>query len=331
MEELENLERRIPIASDKALINLVNGIQISRDLINYQKSRGWFGIFFDEIAGTDRKRQILLGGNLIEGQQALYDWVMELTNSLKVSQTALVLTQNSLLEARLAIRRQKESLSTQKQDLTILDDKLGELSQKIGNQLSIMEDRIVTLELNVEAQKDFEQIVTTWEARRTYTGLPWIIQVVMLIREVFSSTIVAYELQTNDTLTYRKQLVNRILSASEITHKKFFSLSELLDLMLQEARSLDDLELSLGILETRTLPYPRVQKLPFLFTMTTTLELAVLAEDIRPFKPAHCAVELCRDRVQEIDYTTTTSDLITSIIHETANNSLFLAAHNVTT
>lgn len=101
--------------------------------------------------------------------------------------------------------------------------------------------------------------------------------------------------------------------------------------MLQEARSLDDLELSLGVLEIRTLPYSRVQRLPFLFTMTTTLELAVLAEDIRPLKPAHCAVGLCRGRVQEIDYTTTMSDLITQITHETANDSLFLAAYNVKT
>lgn len=33
MEKLEDLERRVPIVRDKALINLVNGIQVNYDLI----------------------------------------------------------------------------------------------------------------------------------------------------------------------------------------------------------------------------------------------------------------------------------------------------------
>ena len=47
MEELEKLERRVPIVSDKALINLVNGIQVNSDLIQYQRQQGFFGRLFD--------------------------------------------------------------------------------------------------------------------------------------------------------------------------------------------------------------------------------------------------------------------------------------------
>lgn len=40
---LEELQRRVPIVGDKALIDLVNGIQVSKDLIRYRKNRGFFG------------------------------------------------------------------------------------------------------------------------------------------------------------------------------------------------------------------------------------------------------------------------------------------------
>ncbi len=38
---LSQLQNRIPTVSDKALINLVNGIQVSKDMIRYRKNRGF--------------------------------------------------------------------------------------------------------------------------------------------------------------------------------------------------------------------------------------------------------------------------------------------------
>jgi hypothetical protein len=190
-----------------------------------------------------------------------------------------------------------------------------------------IEDRVRMLELSVAAQKDFEQIITAWEANLTYSDLPWIVQVVMLVKEVFSSLVSVYELQTKDILTYRSQLVNRILARSEIAHARFFSLSDLLDSAWQQSKDLNDLELSLGILETRTLPYLRKQRIPLVFTMATTLEFASLTEEARPSKPGRCAVEICRTQIQDVDYTTTMNNFVTQITHECANDSLFIVAN----
>lgn len=331
MEELEDLERRVPIISDKALINLVNGIQVNRDLIRYQKQQGFFGRLFDKLAGKDTERQILLDGNLIEGQQALFNWAMEFADSLRISQIALELTQNSLFETRRAIRNQRETLTIHKQDISILDEKLNTLTHKIEGRIYRIEDRVSTLELNIAAQKNFEQVITAWEAKLTYSSLPWIIQVAMLVKEVFSGSVSVYELRTKDMKTYRNQLVNRILASSEIAHTKFFSLSDLLDSSLQQLENLSDLELSLGILETHTLPYARKQRMPLVFTVTTTLELAALSEEIRPSKPGRCAVEICRAQVQDLDYTTTMSNFVKQVTYETADDSLFLIANNAKT
>ncbi|MCH8505955.1 MAG: YjcZ-like family protein [Ectothiorhodospiraceae bacterium] len=330
MEELMNLESRVPRVSDKALINLINGIQVNYDLIRYQKQQGFFGKLFDRLAGTDVGRQNLLNGNLVGGQQALYDWVREFSDSLRVSQIALEITQNSLLEAREAIRRQTRNSIAHRQNLNSLDAKLGNLTHRITGRIEQLEDRVETIELKQAAQQEFDLIITAWQAGTTYRGLPWIIQVVMLVQEVFSSSVARYELRTQDKETYRDQLVNKILANSEMARANtdFFSLSDLLDSSWQEFQDSNDFELSLGILQTHTLPYSRKQRIPLTFTVGTTLELAALDEEIRSPKPGRCAVDICRTQVQCLDYTITISELIKQITYESADDSLFLIAND---
>ena len=113
-QTLEQLQKRVPGIGDKAIIDLINGIQINKDIVRYRKNRGWFGNLISKLDGSDHKRQLLLDGNLIAGQEALSNWVLELTDSLKISQIALEITQNSLLEARDAIRNQKQDYKPKK-------------------------------------------------------------------------------------------------------------------------------------------------------------------------------------------------------------------------
>ncbi|MBE8971223.1 hypothetical protein IQ277_35030, partial [Nostocales cyanobacterium LEGE 12452] len=100
---LEELQRRVPGVGDKAIIDLINGIQVSKDIIRYHKNRSWFGELWDKLDGSNSKRKLLLNGNLVSGQEALSSWILEVSDSLRISQIALKVTQNSLLEARDAI------------------------------------------------------------------------------------------------------------------------------------------------------------------------------------------------------------------------------------
>ena len=115
---IEQIERRIPPVSDKALVDLVNGIQVNQNILSYRKSKGFFGQLLNNLTGSDRERQLLLDGNLIAGQQTLHDWVLELTDSLNISQLGLQITQRSLLEARNAIRVSKSRLQYQERTIT---------------------------------------------------------------------------------------------------------------------------------------------------------------------------------------------------------------------
>lgn len=336
---LEEIQRRVPVVGDKALIDLVNGIQVSKDLIRYRKSRGFFGRLIDTLDGSEcaertlreRKRQMLLDGNLIAGQEALSQWVLELSDSLRISQVALEVTQNSLLEARDAIRSQKQRLLIQEEALLALSKQFDQLAQQVGTRLNQLEARVRKLEVRVAANEDLDQIVTAWAAEQTYTHLPWAVQVALLAREVFSSSVATYELETGDTKRFRPLLTNKILAASKQMPKNFFGLADLLDRSWAETTnnnsplsgdSFASRDLTAAMLEIRSVPPQRLQNTPILFALGTTLELATLPEEARPSKPAQCAIALCRAQIDSISRTTDAREFVTAVVEETANDCL---------
>jgi hypothetical protein len=316
---IKELQRRVPIVGDKALIDLVNGIQVSKDIIRYRKNRGFFGQLIDTLDGSDHKRQLLLDGNLIAGQEALHQWVLELSDSLSISQVALEVTQQSLLEARDAIRRQKQRLQMQEEALVALSQGLDRLAQQVGTKLHELEARVRKLEVRVAANEDLDRIVTAWAAEQTYTKLPWVVQVALLAREVFSSSVATYELETGDTTRYRSLLVNKILFTSKQLPQSFFGLADLLDYSWVEMEK-SDRQLSAALLEVRSIPQQRLQNTPMLFAIGTTLELATLPEEARPSKPGQSAIALCRAQIDTISRVTDSREFITSVVEETAND-----------
>jgi hypothetical protein len=327
IRQLEELQRRVPVVGDKALINLINGIQVSKDLIRYRKNRGFFGQLIDTLDGSDRKRQILLDGNLIAGQEALHQWVLELSDSLCISQVALEVTQQSLLEARDAIRRQKQRLQIQEEALLALTQGLERLAQQVGTRLNELEARVRKLEVRVAANEDLDRIITAWAAEQTYTNLPWAVQVALLAREVFSSSVATYELETGDTTGYRSLLVNKILSTSKQLPQSFFGLADLLDHSWVEMEK-SDRNLCAALLEIRSIPQQRLTNTPRLFALGTTLELATLPEEARPPKPGQIALSLCRNQIDSISRVTDVREFVTAVVEETANDSVALLSRS---
>lgn len=311
---LSQLQNRIPTVSDKALINLVNGIQVNKDIIRYRKNRGFFGNLFDKLDGSNSKRRILLDGNIIAGQEALHNWVLELTDSLKVSQVALEVTQKSLLEARNAIRNQKQCLQTQ-------EEKLAQLAEQINTRINNIETRLRQLEIRIAANEDLDRIITAWSAAQTYHNLPWVIQVALLAREVFSSAVIIYELETGDTQRFRELLVNKIIATEKQLPSSFFGIGDLLDYS-SASMTEDDKELTASLLEIRSCSQQRLFDIPHLFIIGTTLEFAALPQTAKPEKPGQIAVSLCRNQIKSISRTSDTREFITAVVEETANDCL---------
>ncbi|NET28164.1 diguanylate cyclase regulator RdcB family protein [Okeania sp. SIO1I7] len=327
MESFERLQRRVPLVSDKTLVDLVNGIQISRGLVNYRKSQGFFGKLLDNLTGSDFKRQMLLEGNLVAGQEALHKWVLELTDSVTVSKVALYTTQTSLLEARNAIINHRQELLDHQQKLIAFGEEFNQLVKEIHGRVDQLESRLKKLEIKSAAKDDFDRIFSSWSAKETYTQLPWVFQVVFLVRQVFSSSVAIYEIESGDTEYFRDLLGNKIIAESQHLPDNFFDLYQLYDLAWQQLQS-TDLDLAMGLLEIRSLPRERLVEMPYHFTLGTTLELASLPGQVRPEKPAESAIEICRSQVTKLDYTTDIRDFVRQNIQEIANDSITILSRS---
>jgi len=287
---IAQLEKRIPPVSDKALVDLVNGIQVSQNILTYRKNRGFLGQLFDRLAQSDRQRQLLIDGNLIAGQQTLHNWVLELTDSLRISQLGLRITQKSLLETRNAVRVNKFQLRQNKQDLADLDRQLDRLAQSVNYKLKTVEAKIHQLETKVSANEDLDRIISAWEANQTYVDLSWLIQIIFLIQEIFSSSVITYELETQDLNKYRSLVVNKILARSVAISQNFFSLAELLNFSTKQLNR-EDLPLCAAILEIRSIPLSRLNNTPLLFSLGTTLEFAQLPPEAHHKQPGKSALK----------------------------------------
>ncbi len=330
---LKQLQEQIPIVSDKALIDLINGIQVSHDLINYGNNQGVLGRLWGLLTGSDFQKQSLLNQNQVVGQKTLFQWALELTHSQDVSQVALAVTQEKLLEAREAIRRQQQRLDGQEKAVEILFSELEVLRSQVDERFIQHDLRITKLEV----RNAIDDIVKAWNNGRTYKNLGWAVQVVFLAREVFSNFVTTYELESGDRDTFRQRLINEIIDSplsqeipdpDKTPANPFCSLEDILRKSRSEMASDDHtLELASALLEVRSVPQQRLVKTPLLFTIGTALELAILPSDIRPKKPDQCAIELCRAYIQPINDITDRKQFVETIVEETANDCMAMMAN----
>ncbi len=316
-QRLCELQHRIPVIGDKALLDLVNGLSVSKNMLRYRKSRGFFGKLFDKFDGSNENRRLILDGNIIAGQEALQDWILELSDSLSITQVALTETQRSLLEVRNAVRLLKSQQST----LQSLEFQLENLSKQFGDRIDKLEAKVRKLEIRVAAKENIDSIFSAWESEQTYENLPWLIQVVFLTQEVFSSPVSLYELQLNDQEKYRQLLTNKIITASKQMPKGLIGFGELLTISCQELQK-EDIELVASLLEVRSTHPHRILNTPYIFTIGTTLEMYALPEESRPNNPARHAIGLCHQQIESIPRMIEVRDLIKYIVEEVADDCL---------
>lgn len=311
-QSLQDIQQQVPIISDKALVDLVNGIQVNQDLIRFRQNRGFIGRLFDGITGSDRDRQILIDSNLNVGIKSLHQWVLSLADNLRISNVALEITQAKLLETRNALRNHRQEI-----------DILQQITEHLQAQLHDHEQRIQKLEQRVyriETIQKIDAIIKAWRSGRTYQGFHWALQITFVIKEIVDFALSDYERITGDR-QLRPQIIDQLIAASHQIPDNSFSLITLLNLAHQETDG-DRLELAQALLEVRSLPPARLAEIPYLFTLGTTLELATLPAEARPQDPAKIAFELCRRDYDLIFPATDKNEFIERIVHETASDRL---------
>lgn len=312
-DKIKKIQSETPIISDKVLVNLVNSIQVNGDLISFRENQGFFGQFFDNITGADRKREIAIDKNVNIGMQSVHDLLLNLANNLNISNNAIFIVGEKLLEARQALRNHR-------QEIDLLKDITDRLQARVDNH----EHRIRSLEQRVyrlEVQHGIEDAIAAWKSKHTYQGFHWAIQVAFVARQIVDFTLSDYERLIARDVELRQSIINRILAASDDTiPDNSFSLIELLNLSYEKTAS-ENRELAGYLLEVSSISPNRLSKTPYLFTLGKTLELSQPSE--KPNNPAKYAVELFGRYPNSLLCTATSKrEFVDRIVNETANDRL---------
>ncbi len=307
-KKLQNLQQLVPIISDRALVDLINWIQINQELILFRQNRGFIGRLFDGIMGRDHAHLVQIHSNLNAGIQSLNQCVLALSDNLRISNVALEITQTKLLEARKAISNHRQELELINQITNHLQLQLNDHEQRIHN----LEQRVY----RIEVIQKIDTIIAAWQSRRTYQGFHWTLQIAFVVREVVDFAIADYEFITGD-FQLRQKVIDQLIIANPQIPDNSFSLISLLDIAHQET-SVENRELAQSLLEVRSLHPNRLVKMPHLFILGTTLELAGLSQEALPKSPAKTAFELCCRDLDMICLATDKKEFVGHIVNETA-------------
>jgi hypothetical protein len=316
--DLQEKESKIPIITDKILVDLVNSIQVNDDLISFRQKQGLFAQFFDSLTGADRKRQLAIDKNVNIAMQSFHGWVLDIANNLNVSNNAIITIEEKLIETRQAIRNQR-------QDINLLQDIVHQLQYRVEDH----EHRILKLEQRVyrtEVQHRIEDAIAAWQSKRTYQGFHWAIQVAFVTREIVDYALGDYErlITKGKDSQLRQSISDRILATDNTIPDNHFPLTNLLNLSYSET-SQENQELAGYLLEVESISEERLGKTLYLFTLGKTLELAQLPKQQQPQNLAQTAFELCRNYPNVLILPTTSKrEFVERIVNETANDRLNL-------
>ena len=95
-----------PQLTEKATIDLVNGLEVVGDHLRCRSTRTLVGRMWHELTGRAPREQYLIDINLKTGQEAITAWVQDIQAFQAKSDLALSVVTEKLTETRTALGRQ---------------------------------------------------------------------------------------------------------------------------------------------------------------------------------------------------------------------------------
>lgn len=310
----------IPIAEDRVLLELANAMVVSADLVAYRSNQAFFPRLLATVLGQDRRRELLTLRSLTDGQRALDAWLGEVVQRGVLTNLAVARVATHLRETQLVAHRGAELGRRTAEDLR-------ELAQVVARIAGVFDERLTELErwragtqLRLDAADAFETVVGRWEAGQSYAALPWPCQVLLLARELASGPCGDHELASGDS-GYRDRLVNRILRDARTPRATAgFAVTTLLDQTARELPTDDHRLMMAEFLEAGLSPRLALPPGPLAATVMLTMELATLAEERRPARPAATALDLSRRRYGWLDGSATAAIFVRQVVAEQADS-----------
>ena len=170
---LSTQRRYYPQLTEKAVIDLVNGLEVVDDHLRCRSTRPFVERIWYAVTGRASHEQYLVDINLKTGLEAVTAWVQDIQTFQTKSDLALTVVTKKLLETRTALDRQATRQSGFEKTLSQMQGHLDRLKQRVGE-----------LEARNKANDQVALLLHQWEERMSRIHSP-LVQIFLTIDELW--------------------------------------------------------------------------------------------------------------------------------------------------
>ncbi len=176
-----------PQLTEKAIIDLVNGLEVVGDHLRCRSTRPLVERIWRTLTGRTSREQYLIDINLKTGQEAIAAWVQDIQAFQTKSDLALNVVVKKLTEARTSLGRQAARQSE-------LETALSQIQQRLDG----LKQRVDELESRVKAEGQRDILLSRWEETQGRVVSP-LIQIFLTIDELWWGDFGCYCRSAQDT------------------------------------------------------------------------------------------------------------------------------------
>jgi hypothetical protein len=181
LRELEN----VPHLKEKALLDLVNGLEVSRDLITYKRDQGLWSRMIGALDGSNRRREIIIQEQTQGSLETLTDWMLELTREARFSQEVLTKVADKLRETRCDLAALGKAIVDNRSAIAALDKRLAEVGRRMDCELEDVRSRVE----RVEDHQAIQLVTERWESGRLFAGYPALVQGAFAVDDILRGSL----------------------------------------------------------------------------------------------------------------------------------------------
>lgn len=267
--DLDELSERVPVAVDSTIMEFSSRLRVVEDHVDYRARRPWYKRLWESAVGTEAQRQNRIDQSLAKNQRVVFDYLEKLADNQRITDTALVVTQDKLLETRDAVRQIHAEVGN-------LSSRVDRIEQRFTAALDAVTTRLDTVEKELERLSVVDVLtgrIDAWAAGRTYRGLPWILQVMFVVTETIHALGPTKLSKSDLREEVRTRLADKIVA--ELRNRDIGGSFALKSVVADQLRDLTDKdgEMTLALMDPRRSVPVAAEECPIEFFVGSAQEL----------------------------------------------------------
>ena len=203
VEWLSGEIKNVPHLSERALLDVANGIEVVEGQLAFKSRQGFFSRLWGSFDGSNQRRESIIQQTQQATMRGLMDWASELAVHESMTKQALVCVAKKLQSTRSDLaevaKHSAENRKLIEENRSLIED----LSAKVTRVQQATEGRLGQL----ESQAAIHRRVTAWSAGRIYSGYSPIVSVAYLVDDLIRGGVGQRILADKDLRHYLKDSV----------------------------------------------------------------------------------------------------------------------------